>query len=408
MLLPQTFQALGWRMRRWVHAGLCAALFATGCGGGGVDSGGTGTVPVASSSFASGPITGFGSVIVGGVHYDERSARISDADGNARGKDDLKLGMMVQVQGDRVVADAQSVLNSTAAAIVYGSTVSGPVSTIDTAGQALTVLGQRVSVNPETVFDTPLAGGLTALSVGDWVEVYGFSGDLPGRVVATRIERRSGAPAAVILRGAAGAVDTVAQRFDLGGLTVSYADVDLQGGGEQLPANGAFIRVTLRPSPVGGVWQAVRLQRDGGQASGESRLDGAVTSFASSTRFSVEGTAVDASAAVMENPGAALGLGARVRVEGRVQGGVLIASRVEVKSESPLRDEWVDLGGPIDSIDPVGRTFVVRGLTVNYGGAGIEFKDGTVADLAVGRPVQVRGVLLNGTQVRALRIRLRS
>src|SRR5205085_9845313 len=47
-------------------AALLAAVVA-GCGGG-VDSGGTGAQP---TSFASGPITGFGSVIVNAVHYDD-------------------------------------------------------------------------------------------------------------------------------------------------------------------------------------------------------------------------------------------------------------------------------------------------------------------------------------------------
>ena len=57
------------------HQFLLLAAFAllTGCGGGGgVDSGGTGVTP----SVSAGPITGFGSVIVAGVRFDDSTATV--------------------------------------------------------------------------------------------------------------------------------------------------------------------------------------------------------------------------------------------------------------------------------------------------------------------------------------------
>ncbi len=60
----------------WLLVGVLAA----GCGGG-VDSGGTGVQP---TSFASGPITGFGSVIVNTVHYDDGNATVRDGSGALR------------------------------------------------------------------------------------------------------------------------------------------------------------------------------------------------------------------------------------------------------------------------------------------------------------------------------------
>ena len=60
-------------IRHWTRA-LWLALLLTGCGGG-VESGGTGATP---ASFASGPITGFGSVIVNGVRFDDSKAVVTD------------------------------------------------------------------------------------------------------------------------------------------------------------------------------------------------------------------------------------------------------------------------------------------------------------------------------------------
>ncbi len=65
-----------------------------GCGGG-VDSGGTG----GASTYASGPINGFGSIVVNGVHFDDSTGSISDDDGNARNRSDLQLGMVVETRG---------------------------------------------------------------------------------------------------------------------------------------------------------------------------------------------------------------------------------------------------------------------------------------------------------------------
>ena len=45
----------------------CACALLGGCGGGGPDTAGTGSSGPRSTSFAAGPITGFGSVIVNGV-----------------------------------------------------------------------------------------------------------------------------------------------------------------------------------------------------------------------------------------------------------------------------------------------------------------------------------------------------
>ena len=79
---------------KWVRrllAPVIALLVAAGCGG--VDSGGTGAV------VSVGPISGFGSIIVNGVRFDESSATIQDDDGNAVTRDRLLLGVMTRIDG---------------------------------------------------------------------------------------------------------------------------------------------------------------------------------------------------------------------------------------------------------------------------------------------------------------------
>lgn len=374
-----------------------------GCGGG-VDSGGTGAPAVA---YASGPIAGFGSVIVNGVHFDERAAQIVDGDGNVRSRDDLRLGMTTEINGSKVTVDASGIDTSVASRIVFSSAMLGPVSSVDAAGSTFVVLGQPVGVGPSTVFDDSLAGGLAALAPGDVVEVYALQDLAAGRTVATRVERRTGA-ASYALRGAVAGLDGVAKTFRLGALTVSFAAVPAS----HLPpglADGLPVRVRLATAPASGVWPIVAFgaaaQRPADRD--ETRIEGLVSSFVSTASFGVDGVAIDAARAAFPDGTAGLTLGARVRIEGVATGSTVIANKVELRSENEIEAEGFEVDGRIDAIDVVARTFVVRGVVVDYAGS-VEFRDGTVANLASGVQVEVRGTLApGGTSLKATRIRFR-
>ncbi|MDZ7811771.1 MAG: hypothetical protein U5L74_01040 [Ideonella sp.] len=85
--------------RRIVGAGWILALSLSGltaCGGGGVEVQGTGQEPPA---FANGPISGFGSIIVGGVRYDDSAATVRNDDNQSLSSADLRLGMVVTIDG---------------------------------------------------------------------------------------------------------------------------------------------------------------------------------------------------------------------------------------------------------------------------------------------------------------------
>ena len=352
--------AAGPRRRAWcaaLAAGmLAAAALVVGCGGG-VDSGGTGA-PVA-GSYAAGPISGFGSVIVGDVHYDERNAAISDGDGNARSRDDLRLGMTIEVNGTPVATDAAGLSSSTASSIVYASALLGPVTAVDVALQRLTVLGQSVQVGPSTVFDASAAGGVASLAAGDIVEVYALPDYAAARYVATRIERRTAPPAAYAIRGAIGNLDSAARSFTLGTLPVSYAAADV--GGATL-ANGSIVAVRLATAPVGGVWPALRVRDAAPQIRerDESRIEGLVTAYTSSDRFSVAGVSIDASNAEFPDGRAAVLLGVRLRVEGTASATGLTATRVELRSDGATHDEFELAATSAPSADNGPRTSTCR------------------------------------------------
>lgn len=381
-------------LRRSLRA-LGLALALAGCGGG-VDSGGTG-----SSTFASGTITGFGSVIVGGVHFDDGHASITDADGALRSRDDLRLGMTTEVRGSAVVTDATGTPVSTASSIAFGSDLLGPLASIDAALGQLVVLGQTIDINAATVFDaSSVSGGLTALVLGDVIEVYALFDPATGRHTATRIERKT-APGAFVLRGVVSQFDATAKAFNIGGQRVSYAAF-----GTALPAtlaNGSIVRVRVSTTQVAGAWQAsalngsVQLLLD----KDDVRLEGLVSAFVSATQFSVNGVAVDAS--VLSATGVTPG--ALVEVEGTARAGVLVASRVAVRSAD---GQGFELRGLITSADVAGQSFVLRGVTVAYSAATTEFRSGTAAGLTTGAGVEARGRLSSdGTRLLATRITFR-
>ena len=394
------------RLRLLASAALAfAAALLLSCGGG-VDSGGTGAPALA---FASGTITGFGSVIVNGVRFDDRSAAVRDGDGNARSRDDLRLGMTTDVRGSAITVDAAGKSVSIATSIVFASEIVGPVSASNATARTLVVLGQTIDINADTVFDASLAGGQAALAVGNVVEIHARLDAASGHYVATRIERR-GAVAQYALRGIVSALNAPARTFSIGATRIAYASLAAAAVPATL-ADGRFVRVSLALAPgSGGVWNATRIV-DGAAAidnGEEAHVEGRVSAFTSVAQFSVNGTPVDAGNARFTNGSAGLALGRRVEVEGTLVAGVLVARSVEVKSEGGGGGggggEEYDVSGNIASLDTAAKTFVVRSVVVSYAGT-VDFRGGTAADLAVGREVEARGMLsADGTRLQATRI----
>jgi len=175
---------------RWLV--LCLTMvWLVACGGGGdasapdqtagVGSGGTG-------SFSSGTITEFGSVVVNGIHFDQTTAEVKDADGQVHPYTDLKLGMNVQLDASSISQEAGKQV-AKALYISYAPDLLGPIDAVGT--DTLTVMGQTVRIlpSPRTRLDESWTGGLADLKAGDVVEVYGFHDAGTDTFVATRVAR---------------------------------------------------------------------------------------------------------------------------------------------------------------------------------------------------------------------------
>ncbi|MBI5716580.1 MAG: hypothetical protein HZC37_02710 [Burkholderiales bacterium] len=358
-----------------------------GCGGG-VDSGGTGATP---ASVAVGPVSGFGSVVVAGIHHDESGAQIVDDDDQPLTPDALRLGTMTAIEGSAVVTSGTR-RESTAQRVRVVEQVIGPVDSVDAAGGALVVLGQHVVITPTTALDAQFAAGLGALRAGDVLAVHGQLDVANGRIVATRIEPRPAA-AAYVLRATVTSYERSLRRVVLGGLEVDLAA--LAGG--DLPASlpaGTLARVKLQPARSGTLWVATALRAATPMLGDRDQveIEGRITQITSPQSFSVDGVPVDASGAKFEGGTAGLVVGARVEVEGRSVGGTLIAREVELESDDGSDGRTFEVEGRISALDTEAQTFVVRGVTVSYADAP-RFEGGTAADLALDRRVAVKGPL---------------
>ena len=371
-------------------------LLAAACG---VDSGGTGAV-------ALGPITGFGSIIVNAVRFDESAAVIEDEDGAPIASDRLQLGVTTQIDAS-TPDQGPGGLQATARFVRINSELVGPVSAVDPTAGSLTVLGQTVRVTPATVFDTSRGGGLATLPVGTTVEVYGRYDAANVRYTATRVEAKPN-PTFYKLRGPIATVDRSARVLTIDGQQIDYSRIPVS----DMPnvVEGRIVRAKLQPALASGIWIAVALPSGVPQVPDREHatLEGRISAWTSSRQFSVNGVPVDATAASFPSGEAGVVLGARVSVEGRTVAGVLQASTVEAEGDERPGNSVFELHGAIDAIDTAAKTFRLRGVTVDYSST-VQYEGGTAADLAVGRQVDVHGTLSSdGTSIAAQKIEFES
>lgn len=378
-------------LRAWA----ATLLLALGACGGGVETGGTG-------AYVQGPIVGFGSVIVAGVRFDDTRASIEDPDGSVRRREDLRLGMQVEVESGPIGDDGSGGRVATATRVRLASELLGPVGLIDEANARLFVLGQLVRLTPATVIDG-VPGGAAGLQIGDVVEVHGFFAPIVG-YVATRVERRAAMPASYRVRGLVRDLDAAARTLRIGLQTFDLSVVGVPPG----LANEQFVRLTLQTSQIGGRWRAsaISVETRGAGDRDEAEVEGLVSAFTSPAQFSVNGVRIDASGATHVDGSAGLAEGVRVKVRGRSQAGVLIAATVDIRSDDDALLEGVDLRGAVGSVDAAAQTFTLLGYTIYYGTQpGPRFDGGSASDLAPGRQVRVRGIVgPDRTRVVATRI----
>lgn len=437
--------ALPRRVRRagaWLTS-FCAGLFiawaVVACGGASsvasVGSGGTGTVGL----YTVGTITGFGSVFVNGVRFEDTGASVNDEDG-ARSLADLRLGMVVRVKGS---ANASG--NSNANSFSFDSELLGPVRSINTANKTLVILGQTVAVDANTVFDASLPAGFSSLQVAQIVEVHGYLNTNANVLQATFLEVKNN-PNRYKISGTVANLQSTSKTFQIGQETVNFNGV----GPADVPpgvVNGQVVKVRLIPAApnANGQLQAGRLRSGDSDAPVNQErveIEGLVSAVTSSTQFRVGGVAVDARSASFPNGSAGLVVGARLQVKGSLVTGTLVATEVKVKpstsnsGSSPSNSgtltgtgtgtagntgsndgsssssgsdsteiKELDLRGSISSVNTSAKTFVLRGLLVSYSGT-VLYDGGVQTNLVSGAAVQVKGQnSITSSTVTATRIR---
>lgn len=372
---------------------LALAALLPGCGG--VDSGGTGQTVQTSSS---GRVSGFGSVIVNGIRFDDANATVVDDDGVPRTRSDLKLGMVVEVDGDLRGNSGTGV----AERIQFGHEIAGPVESVDLTHARLVVLGQTVEVDADTLFEG-YAAGLADVQPAQLVGVFAFFDTASGSYTATRIERKT-TLAAYTLRGRiSGLASPPATTFFIGTAPIDYGSIAPPA--RPPLANGLSVRVSLATTPVSGRWVATALhtaQRNFPEAS-EAELEGFVSGYASSASFSVAGVPVDASGPGVRVRHGTLGdlaNGVRVEVEGQMRAGVLVATQLDFKRGG---QQEFELHGTVGSVDAIAQTLVLRGVTVAWDSSTV-FAAGTSANLP-GAQIEVKGAPEGGVRILARSIR---
>ncbi len=310
-----------------------------GCGGGGIDLAGGGT---GGTGISTGSVTGFGSVVVNGVHFltDDDVAPGFVTKKTFMGMDNstwmdrdlFRVGMVVTVRHAQIDNNAQE--------IEYRDNLKGRISAKNSgADNTFAVLGQTVVVDNAALFDSLLPN--------DVAEVSGYV-DAAGRIRATYIAM---VPCSMMpmcpvsefeVAGYISGLSSPDASFRLGPLpdgtgttvTVSYAPA--MGAGLD---NGMYVQVvTTDPEPVSGGITATRIDRLVPRTvfpeNAAADLEGLVTASPSGSgnvlSFAVEGKRIQTDGDTQFAGGTAADIqpNVRLQVQGTENGGVLSAARI--------------------------------------------------------------------------------
>lgn len=375
----------------WRRLVLVGSLLLAACGGG---SGGIDGSGAKKDTQSYGSITAFGSVWVNGVEFETGSATIR-IDDNPHPESDLKLGMVVQVEGRSEDRAALS--------IEVEDALKGRVEQVLDAAR-MVVMGQTVQIDTGTRFDNGVVPG-----VGDYVEVHGLAVS-SGVVSAGYIERKTTlATPPFGVKGFVSAHDSSAKRLTIGSLTVDYASATVN----DLPA-GSWVGhlVTAKGSSCDGNPICTRLVASKVEPTGarlddtiaRAELEGFVTAL-TTDGFVLGGQAVRTSSSTSYEGGtsAEVVVGAKLEVEGSLSGGVLVASKVSWRDNLRIEADVASFDAGSGDVTLVG----LNGLVVRVNALTELDKIAQPGDLAVGQHLRLKARPgLNGT-VQALELEVR-
>jgi Domain of unknown function (DUF5666) len=369
------------------------------CGGGG---GGTASAPGTGGTgiTATGPVAGFGSVIVNGIRFEDSQARVQ-IDGNAVQPNQLRLGMVANVAG--IKSDAAITATSVVKALGSANTIDvwsiaqGSVTSVASAG-TFSVAGMTMVTDAGTVFEGAMSSsGLTTQTM---VRVWGqpISADFKQWSV-TRLEVLDQASDTV----STGKIKLGTTHAYLNGIVLTDSPVTLKDG-QLVRATGKLISSVTRSTLTVSKITSLEDIYNNANASGNAELQGVVTSVlgtstttpAKVTRLTIGTTVIDTSNATLSPAGATIVQGSRVEAEGSWNAGVLAARKIEVKSTQELQE--VEIEGLIEQFVSV-ADFTVRGQRCDASGLT------KVNTLRVGTKVHLHG-LKTGDVVRVTELEI--
>ena len=238
---------------------LTGTLVACGGGGGSATNGTTnngttnngtnnnGATQQKTATVAQGMVSGFGSVIVNGVHYDVKDATV-EIDGSPATELDLEAGQQVHVEG---TVDTDGI-HGKATKLEAESQLIGAITAINLTASTITLLNQTVVINGDTFFKAGLT--LATLKVTDVVGVSGFIND-QGQFVATHVRIKTGISSdGMQLTGVVANLDTTTMTFTINNKTVNFNGANLSALPNGALANGQ--RVRLHGSIVNSIFVA--------------------------------------------------------------------------------------------------------------------------------------------------------
>lgn len=339
---------------------------------GGVGSDGTGAPPQA---LGNGTVTGFGSVIVDGVAFDDRSAAtVTEVEPGKEVVTETRLGDRLEV------ASASAGVAKT---LRVEPTVVGSVSALVTNG--FLALGQTVLVNIDAGLGpvTQLDGYASAADVriGDTVEVHGVykSVGTAQVVQATRIVKRLDTPTFIRVAGLVQGLSSGPQKqFKVGALTIDYSAATLAPNGAML-ADGTAVVAFAPPDHLAAQSDgslrltATALRVKGLRSDGlDTYASGIVSQLdMAAGRFKLDGLTVIYSPLNVSPAGVSLANGQYVQARGMVGAdGVLAATLVTVRDGKSQPES--ELTGTVVGFDGLAGTFSVRDVLVTVGSASLE------------------------------------
>ena len=322
-----------------------------------------------------GAITGFGSVVVNGIHFLTTDAQVETDDAVNTDESALKLGMVVDINGTL----DESTGEISASQISYYAKAEGAIESINLVKQSFIIMQQTILVNSLTEFE---ATTFDNLQVGQLVEVSGNI-NATNEIVATRVEASSEGETERKLRGLVSALDSQNLTFTLNSVSIDYSSAQVEG----TLVDGVEVRVSSQQDVVNGslIVDEVKVlnhhDEDGDDDfdHNEDRgIDGIITQYVSATEFMVDDQAITTNNSTEYLYGEATDIAESIHIS--VYGtldvnNVLVASKIRFDGEGDN-----EFYGVVEAVNADTRQVTIMGTTIQTD-LNTKFKDESSAQV---------------------------